>query len=897
MRANKTNTVTLAAAVFAITTLSLDSAIAADAKSSLSVEIGPQSLEAALVELSKQGHLQLVIATGSLPTKMSEPLHGSMPLGVALDRLLKDTGLTYKLVGDHTIAIVNRQLSDPSALPGVTGITSPNVDDGNAGKDIGKKNAIKGDQSVNHRSLALRLATIFGICVSTAVQGPVCAQDAPASEPEGGGLEEIVVTAQRRSEDIQKVPISVQAFSQQTLDKLDIQSTDQLQFATPGFVNTETSGDGISAIYIRGVGTGYSGPGLEGSVAMYVDDVYLQTQTSSAQEAIDLSQVEVLKGPQGTLYGRNATGGAVVVTTNDPQLNSDSGYVKVGYGSLNWTREEAVVNTPLSSTVANRFVEFYQYRDGYVDNIAFPNQQKSGVGAGDTYEARDKLLWEPADNFKVVAWGQYDRRAGNGAIHSLRYYADGMPTGLGYYQTMQALNREGGGGDDTDGLEFAVRAEYSLNIWKFSDTLAYRRTRAFGCTDNDGLPAGELYFCTVSQRSPDPGTAQGKVGSAYTDEFRIVSNSGGPFDLVAGAFFERSQARFVGRIEGTDFGTAMPTFDNHDDLNAYSGFFDVNYKVLERLKLTAGVRYTDENKYHSVLDDPDAIALLGGVGPALTASPFGSQTASFTNFSPRFVVSYDADSIDYYASFNRGFKSGGFNSPDLTLDPILKPETITAYEVGAKYRSPDGALRLSGALFDYDWKNQQVAFITGGGAGIEQQNAAASRIYGGEFNLDYALTQTWLFNAGFGYTHARYINFPDAAVYNLINGALTTTSANLNGYRLPEAPDYTANLNITYRFSLPERWTGNVVAGARYTSQYDFTPDGGGSLHASQQPNYTLVNLTGTVIGPNEHLLLRAFITNLTGVHYVSLISTGTGGVYETPNEPRLVGIYAQYSF
>ncbi len=718
------------------------------------------------------------------------------------------------------------------------------------------------------------------------------AQSAPAADTNSGGLEEIVVTAQRRSEDIQKVPISIAAFTPQALERLDIHSTDQLQFSIPGFVNTQTAGDGISAVYIRGVGSGYSGPGLEGSVAFYVDDVYLQTQTSSAQEAIDVSQIQVLKGPQGTLYGRNATGGAVVVTTNDPRLDKAEGYLKAGYGNLNWAREEGVINTPISSTVANRFAEFYQYRDGYVRNIVFPQQQESGVGAGDTYGLRDKLLWQPTDSFKAIAAAEYDRRAGNGAIHSLRYFGDGTPTSLGFYETMQSINREGGGGDDTDALESSLRLEYSLNTLKFTNTFAYRRARAFGCTDNDGLPQEELYFCTVSQRSPNPGTAQGKTDETYTDEFRIVTDTGGPVDFTAGAFFERNHARFVGRIGGSFFGQLTPTFDNRDGLKAYSGYLDAYYKITDRLKLTAGVRYTDENKDHSVLLDNDAVTLLGGTAPAS-----GKQAVSFTNFSPRVVLSYDADPVNYYASFNRGFKSGGFNSPDLTLDPVLEPETISAFEIGAKYRSSDGNLQLSTAAFHYDWKNQQVAFITGGGTGILQQNAAGSKIYGLEMTADYSFMSAWLVNAGFGYTHARYSSFPNAAVYDLIGGALTATAANLDGERLPQAPDYTGNINVTYRFGLPAGYSGSVTAGARYTSEYDFTAAGGGQLDASHQNAFTLINLTGSIYTPNDHFTVSWFVSNLLDHEYYSLVSTGNTGVYMTPAEPRLYGATVRYSF
>jgi iron complex outermembrane receptor protein len=723
--------------------------------------------------------------------------------------------------------------------------------------------------------------------------GQATAQQASVDE---SATTEIVVTAQRRSEGIEKVPISVAAFSEATLTNLKIENTTELQFATPGITNTSTAGDGISAVFIRGVGTGYSGPGLEGSVAFYLDDVYLQTQTSSAQNTVDISQVQVLKGPQGTLYGRNATGGAVVVTTADPRFDKVEGYVQGGYGNLDWARVEGVVNVPLSSTLAVRAAGFFERRDGYVHNIAFPGEEPSGVGAGKTYSGRLKLAWQPMPDLEVIGTASYDRRNGNGAIHSLRYNPDGTPTTLGFYETMQSPAREGGGGDDTDGLLTSLRAQYTTGDWTVSNTFAYRRTRAFGCTDNDGVPAELLYFCTVSQMSPNPGTADGKRDDTITNEFRVVSNSKGPLNVTAGLFFEDNNARFVGRIGGAFFpapppgtGTLTPTFDNHDNLTAYSAYLEAYYNFTDQLKLTAGGRYTHEKKRHSVLNDNDAITLFG-------VPVFDEDETSFNNFSPRAVLSYDAGTMNYYASYSQGFKSGGFNSPALTIDPPLKPEKIDAFEGGAKYRSADGKLRVSGAAFYYNWRDVQVAFITGGGAGITQQNAAGVHIYGAELNVDASPIPALQLSAGLAYTHSRFSSFPNAAVYDIIGGTLQATAEDLEGFRTPQAPDWTANGAATYSFPLGD-WGGTVTAAARYTSEYDFTAGAGGELRASRQKPFTLVNLTGTFVTPAKNLEFGWFVKNLLDEKYISLISTGNTGVYMTPDEPRTYGGTIRYTF
>ena len=731
--------------------------------------------------------------------------------------------------------------------------------------------------------------------LAVALAAGMVPQQAIAAEDDAAASNEIVVTAQRRSEGIEKVPISVAAFGEETLGNLKIESTDDLQFATPGITNTQTAGDGIAAVFIRGVGTGYSGPGLEGSVAFYLDDVYLQTQTASAQNTIDIDQVQVLKGPQGTLYGRNATGGAVVVTTRDPQFDAPEGYFKAGYGNLNWFRSESVLNLPFTDTFAIRAAGFYERRDGYARNVVFPNEKKSGTGAGTTWSGRIKARWQPSDAFDAVASFSYDRRNGNGAIHAHLYDPAGDPVGLGFYETRQSPAREGGGGDDTDGLMASLKLAYTAGDWTISNTFAYRQTRAYGCTDNDGVPEELLYFCTVSQRSPNPGTADGKKDRTITNELRIVSEMDGPLNVTAGVFYERNTARFVGRIGGAFFETPTqaytPTFDNHDNLTAYSGYLEVYYNLTDRLKVTAGGRYTHEKKYHSVLFDQDLLDLF--VIPAAYA--FADDSHTFNNFSPRVVLSYDADAWNFYASFNRGFKSGGYNSPGFGIE-LLKPEKISAFEGGAKYRSPDGKLLVTTAAYYYDWNNIQVSFITGGGSGISQQNAAGAHIYGAEADFNYSPIRALNVRAGLAWTHARYSSFTNAAVYNLIGGTLTATAEDLSGSQVQHAPDFTANGSVTYSFPIAD-WTGHFTAAARYTSKYDFTAGAGGQLRAARQQAHAIVNLTGGFVTPSEKIELGWFVKNLTDKKLFSLISTGDTGVYYTPDEPRTYGATLRYSF
>src|SRR5258706_13677391 len=331
MRAHRTGKVTVAAAVLVLGALPLSGGVAADSKTSLSRDLDSQPLEGALVELCKQGHLQLVIATGSLPSKKSVPLHGSMPLGVALDQLLKGTGLTYKLVGDHTIAIVGsagitRQLVDPPAAPGATGETSDGTSNlgGKAEPAARDKNASRGDQPVNHRSWIVRAAAFLGICISTSVPGPACAQDTASAEP--GGLEEIVVTGIRKSiEDSIKMKRKLDVVSD-TISAEDVGQfpdgnlAESLQRVT-GVQITRQSPDGVTAnegqhVSVRGLHTEFNYVGLNGEgVASASNNLVAYTSDRNFNFSVlapdFISSLEVYKSPSADL-----TEGGVAATIN-----------------------------------------------------------------------------------------------------------------------------------------------------------------------------------------------------------------------------------------------------------------------------------------------------------------------------------------------------------------------------------------------------------------------------------------------------------------------------------------------------------------------------------------------------------------------------------------------------
>lgn len=245
----------------------------------------------------------------------------------------------------------------------------------------------------------------FAVLLTSTTMGiasPSLAQQAASSQTGQAG--EILVTAQRRAQSAQDVPISISQFSQESLERLQLNDTTDLAVATPGLNFQEESS--ASQVSLRGVGTGYSGPGLEGSVAIYIDGSYISSQVAAVENFLDIRQIQVLKGPQGALYGRNATGGAVLIDTNDPSTDQIEGHVSAGYGNLDWLRSEAVLNLPVTNTLAVRFAGAYQNRDGHVYNV-FTGNDISGFEA---YTLRGKILFEPTDTLRIVGKLEYSER-------------------------------------------------------------------------------------------------------------------------------------------------------------------------------------------------------------------------------------------------------------------------------------------------------------------------------------------------------------------------------------------------------------------------------------------------------------------------------------------------------
>ncbi|NWK94453.1 hypothetical protein DM806_01875 [Sphingobium lactosutens] len=701
------------------------------------------------------------------------------------------------------------------------------------------------------------------------VSGAALAQDQTDANQDNVGLQDIVVTAQRRSESLKDVPISVTALSQSDLERQGVTEVQNLQFTTTAV--TFPSDNGAATPYIRGVGTGFSGQGLEGSVALYIDDQYIQSQLGATSQLLDLQQIQILKGPQGTLYGRNATGGALVITTANPKLASFEGYLKGGIGNLGSRTVDGVVNLPLGTTFALRIAGGYEWRGDYIKNVV-DGKKHGGFERG---LIRVKALWQPTEEFSVVAKGEYGKSNGQ-LLRQQVYDATGAPSGLGFYETKQSPVAPG----ELDAKVYTanLQLKYETDTFQVSNVFGFRQVERQTCADQDNEYPVFVQFC-----NQDP-SKRTFYDATFTNELRASTTFDGPINFAAGLFYEHQDAQYIGAISGLAFGPLMPVFDNHNSLNSYAAYGEAYWKFAPGFTLTVGGRYSIDKKFHSVDSNAD-VALIAPGAPLSF-----EHRAKFKNFTPRVVLAYENDVANYYVSYNKGFKSGGFNAPTFGLQPALKPEKIESFEAGAKFSLIDRRLRLNLAAFHYNWKDVQVAFVDTATGGLFQQNAAGVKVWGLEADAQFALTRAFSINVGANYLHSRYSSYPSAAAYTVVGGSWITTTQDLKDFPTTNSPDFTANGGATYDVDLPGDWSASITATARYTTKYYFQPGGGGPLRYDMQKAFTTANLTGTITPPGERFELGWYVNNLFDKKYNEAILTQVTGTYRIAALPRTYG-------
>lgn len=625
----------------------------------------------------------------------------------------------------------------------------------------------------------------------------------------------IIITAQKRAEDIIDVGATVNALGAESIEERRIEQVSDFisQLAN---VNVKENSPGIlPVISIRGIGLNDFSATNNPAAGVYVDEVYLSSLALLNADFFDLERIEALRGPQGTLYGRNSTAGAVNIISARPSLNGFEGRAAVGYGNYSAADIEAMVNLPVSSDIALRFSAKYINQN---EGFHFDTSENDDLGRRDVLLGRMQALWRPSDAFEAVlkVEGQKVRSeigAGEffGALPNGAARCPGSPQCrdfLGYSDPDNDPFRGDWSVDptyDVDQLSASLRLEADLGGVTLTSITGFVDFERVWGADTDGTPFRQTDFIETDDIQQ------------VSQETRLSGDLANSGSWILGAFYSKDDVvgRYDGNLQDLFNTTLLTTWDQTTESAALFG--NVDYDLSETLTLVGGLRYTWEQKDYAGADI-DLVSLAPG--SALTLAPFGTppitiafndETIDDTNWSWKVGLNWTpADDALIYASISQGAKSGGFFSGVATssgqLEPY-QPEELIAYEVGAKQRT--ASYDIGASVFFYDYSDVQT-FIRDESGGLPIQrlgNVSEATIYGAD------ITASWRPDLLEGLTLSAALGLLDSELGSFASSAGVVPAGN----KLPDAPDLSGTLGADYEFDLAEAWTMRLQAEGRYT--------------------------------------------------------------------------------
>ena len=688
------------------------------------------------------------------------------------------------------------------------------------------------------------LSVAFLTC-SLALTMPAPAQNAPASESEG--IQEVLVTANKRVEDAQKVPIAITALTAEDAARTGVVNGQTLAQVVPGLqLNRQTNG---STPFIRGVGNPSTQAGTEPAVAMYVDDVYYGSSAVALTNYNTIKRIEVLKGPQGTLFGRNATGGVISIFTKNPTADPELNF-RVGYANYNDVTADLYATGRLSENLTANFALYTEKQnDGWGTNFTTGNPAYRFHNNG----GRAKLLWTPSEKTSVLLNIDSDDYFNQQAVFFRPAPGTRSSAGAtsvppaGIYDTNENLDPVAA----VKQYGASVKVNHEFSAVNFVSISAYRHSLATQIFAQDGSSTFRLNPTLIY------------TTKTWTQEFQVLSPAESKFSWVAGVFYLKDSTavdpfQFNGALAGG--GIANRGAFSAQDTKSYSGFFQTTVPIAATSHITAGIRYTSDER--SLTGGRVNQNTAGVSSPRVFASNSGIS-AKWSSVTGRLSFDHQfTDDIMGYVAWNRGFKSGLFNTiippnftpalilapPAPTIDPPVKPEKIDATSVGMKSQFFNNRLRFNTDIFHYKYKNlqlQSIFLIPGGGTATLLTNAAAATMKGIDIDITAVPIQNLTLTAGFELMEGRYDDFPNGQ-YNIAlptGGNCAFALGAIITAPMAGAPAGTPNTIGTCIGALPPNYSGSMAVGQ---------PTGTWNLrgnHTIQTPPFS-ANFTASYVVP-----------------------------------------------
>lgn len=786
--------------------------------------------------------------------------------------------------------------------------------------------------------------TLISSAIASTLYGMSAVSQTPVPDAQRQGadsryqLEEITVTAQRRSQNVLEVPLSITAIPAETLQATGVESMTDLRFNTPGFLTS--TGSGYVQIFMRGIGNRIQ-IGADPSVTTFVDDSP-RIYSSLVDDFSSVERVEILKGAQGGLYGRNATAGVINIVTRQPDPDEFAGEIRLGYGSKDTVNGSGYLNIPLTDNVAMNFNMKHKKHGDYLSNKAIKNPYSAyaslsaaeAAALGDTGQ-REFLLANPdiattldapsrkgnmadrehtyldgkilfrGDDFQVTLaadWSEtedtmattwksvqlnrtyatYQALMGSfGLSNALLPYDYLYENGKNAYGKFAAASSMGGYNKLED-YGASVKADIDLQGFSVTTISSFRWNKSDFMNDVTGSAVPNAGFAAMFDRSN------------FYQELRAVSTSDGPFRWLGGlTYFDEEIDNYVQSIL---LGNRLAPTVNETGTEGFSYYIQGEYDVTERINITASGRYIDEKKY---ADFPtDVVAIYDPVTDSVTngvAVEGAHHDFTTTKFLPSLTVSYALEAGGtLYARWAKGLKTGGANPmvhPAQTLGELngLSPEEVDTYEIGLRTTLFDGRAQFTSAIFYNDYRDLQV--IKSGYAGLAGVyfNAGKAETYGAEAALNIQLTDNLHLTTSAGYLEAEYKNFSSAGITDL-----KVAPFDVSGNRMILSPKWQGSVVLDYEKPVTDHL--NAVGTLLYSYVSDFYTD---DLNISDtaQGDYSVVNLRLGARSTDDRYGVYLSVNNLFDKEYVTWGSAAPSAYSIQVGAPRIIRGEVEFRF
>jgi iron complex outermembrane recepter protein len=736
------------------------------------------------------------------------------------------------------------------------------------------------------------LALSIGLVSAAQAQQPAADANPPfAAANDGSQLNEVLVTAERRSERLQDVPISVTAVSGAALERANVNNVADMERLVPSLLVTQ--GIGVMIPFLRGVGSLTATAGNEASIPVYVDGVYYARLPQALLEFNNVERVEVLKGPQGTLFGRNATGGLVQIVTRDPSATPAMS-LSGGYGSFATTNASFYGTTGVGDKSAvDLAMNFQNQGNGWGTN----ENTGGDVYRDDHFAARAKWKIDVDPTLSIKFAGDYVHSVTSVGLIGAPYAGTTMgnpspvlgnaiyPQLPGFYDLRASQNPF----EHETSFGGSGHVEKDLGDIKLTDIFAYRRGNTYVYNDTDYVPVDWTDSDNVNSYNQ------------FSEELQLASEGARTIDWVTGLYFLRSTDGATAANFGQSTPGASAHFFGQQTVKSYAAYGQANYHFLDSNTLTLGLRYT--------YDDLHALGQVNTINGAGTT--FGPVTQAAKTFDKlTWKVSLDhkfTDDIMGYLSQSRGYKSGVF--PTLLFSPVpVAPEVLDAYEIGIKTEMLDKRLRVNAALFWYNDSGLQISARNG--LTVILYNAANSRIRGLDLDSEFLITPGLTATLGLALLDAKYLDFHNmpATLQNtllpangIVPGCIAAATSNVNpanggnvgyctadgtGNDIAHTPKATITFGLHYDLNTPiGLW--EAAADVSYNSGFYWFPD-----NSLKQPAYTLLSASLRYNLPDNKTWVRFWGRNLTDKQYYLYAQENQGalGYPSAPAEPRTFG-------